>query len=158
MSKQSQNLLNLTQAAEAVGVTRKTLYSHIEKGLISVTRSQGKRYVDVSELLRHYGDVSLPKDKVSDVTRSQDKRDNDTYEALKALRQQVEELHLLVKGQEKLLLEDKQAREKLDVERQEQLQEQTALIEQLQRERDALSAALDAEKGKGFWSRIFKKG
>ena len=53
MSKQSQNLLNLTQAADAVGITRKTLYSHIDKGLVSVTRQQGKRYVDVSELIRH---------------------------------------------------------------------------------------------------------
>ena len=65
MSKQSQNLLNLTQAADAVGITRKTLYSHIDKGLVSVTRQQGKRYVDVSELIRYYGSVSLPQEKVN---------------------------------------------------------------------------------------------
>lgn len=154
MSKHPQNLLNLTQAAEAVGVTRKTLYSHIDKGLISITRSQGKRYVDVSELLRHYGDVSLPDAEVNKVTRSQDKHESDTSQTLKAMQKELAELRLLVEGQQQLLLEDKQARENQNAERQEQIE----LIEQLQRERDALSAALEAEKGKGFWSRIFKKG
>lgn len=158
MSKQTQNLLNLTQAAEAVGVTRKTLYSHIDKGLVSVTRSQGKRYVDVSELLRHYGDVSLPKDKVSDVTRSQDKQDIDTSPILKAMQKELAELRMLVEGQQQLLLEDKQARDQQSLQQSTERQEQIELIEQLQRERDALSAALEAEKGKGFWSRIFKKG
>lgn len=157
MSKQTQNLLNLTQAAEAVGVTRKTLYSHIDKGLVSVTRSQGKRYVDVSELLRHYGDVSLPKDKVSDVTRSQSKQDIDTSETLKAMQKELEELRMLVEGQQQLLLEDKQARDQQSQQQSTERQEQAELIEQLQRERDALSAALEAERGKGFWSRIFKK-
>jgi len=158
VSKQTQNLLNLTQAAEAVGVTRKTLYSHIDKGLVSVTRSQGKRYVDVSELLRHYGDVSLPKDKVSDVTRSQDKQDIDTSPILKAMQKELAELRMLVEGQQQLLLEDKQARDQQSQQQSTEWQEQIELIEQLQRERDALSAALEAERGKGFWSRIFKKG
>lgn len=157
MSKQTQNLLNLTQAAEAVGVTRKTLYSHIDKGLVSVTRSQGKRYVDVSELLRHYGDVSLPKDKVSEVTRSQDKHDNDTSQALKDMQKELAELRILVEGQQQLLLEDKQARDQQNQQQSAERQEQFELIEQLQQERDALSAALEAERGKGFWSRIFKK-
>lgn len=158
MSKQTQNLLNLTQAAEAVGVTRKTLYSHIDKGLVSVTRSQGKRYVDVSELLRHYGDVSLPKDKVSEVTRSQDKHDNDTSQALKDMQKELAELRILVEGQQQLLLEDKQARDQQNQQQSAERQEQFELIEQLRRERDALSAALESEKGKGLWARMFKKG
>lgn len=149
MSKQSQNLLNLTQAAEAVGVTRKTLYSHIEKGLISVTRSQGKRYVDVSELLRHYGDVSLPKDKVSDVTRSQDKRDEDTYHALKAMREELAEVRQLIKSQEQLLLEDKLQREQKFAD--EELERQN-----LKQEVIDLKQQLEAERKKGFWAKLFK--
>ncbi|MDU7867104.1 MAG: hypothetical protein E7J78_08135, partial [Pantoea sp.] len=131
--------------------------SHIDKGLVSVTRSQGKRYVDVSELLRHYGDVSLPKDKVSDVTRSQDKQDIDTSQTLKAMQKELAELRMLVEGQQQLLLEDKQARDQQIQQQSTERQEQIELIEQLQQERDALSAALEAERGKGFWSRIFKK-
>lgn len=53
-------LLNLTDAAKAVGVSRKTLYQHIDKGLVSVTRKQGKRYLHIAELERHYGSVTLP--------------------------------------------------------------------------------------------------
>jgi len=69
MSKQSSNLLNLTQAADAAGVTRKTLYAHIDKGLVSVVRKQNKRYIDVSELIRHYGTVSLPVEKLNTTTQ-----------------------------------------------------------------------------------------
>jgi len=52
-------LLNLTDAAKAVGISRKTLYQHIDKGLVSVTRKQGKRYLHIAELERHYGSVTI---------------------------------------------------------------------------------------------------
>ncbi|MCS6747886.1 helix-turn-helix domain-containing protein [Klebsiella quasipneumoniae] len=149
MSKQSQNLLNLTQAAEAVGITRKTLYSHIDKGLVSVTRQQGKRYVDVSELIRHYGSVSLPEEKVSAVTRSQGKHDGDT---ILAMQRELVELRKLIEKQQ-LLLEDKQEADRL--------REQ---VTGLQNERDAAAqelekvyAELEAEKNKGFFRRLFSK-
>ncbi|EPX3101036.1 hypothetical protein ACWYZ5_005387 [Klebsiella pneumoniae] len=147
MSKQSQNLLNLTQAADAVGITRKTLYSHIDKGLVSVTRQQGKRYVDVSELIRHYGSVSLSEEKINAVTRSQTKHDNDT---ILAMQRELVELRRLIEKQQ-LLLEDKQAADRL--------REQ---VTGLQNERDAAAqelekvrAELEAERGKGFWKRLF---
>ncbi|HBR1158970.1 TPA: helix-turn-helix domain-containing protein [Klebsiella pneumoniae] len=149
MSKQSQNLLNLTQAAEAVGITRKTLYSHIDKGLVSVARQQGKRYVDVSELIRHYGSVSLPEEKINAVTRSQTKRDDDT---ILAMQRELVELRKLIEKQQ-LLLEDKQEADRL--------REQ---VTGLQNERDAAAqelekvyAELEAEKNKGFFRRLFSK-
>ncbi|HDK6332580.1 TPA: helix-turn-helix domain-containing protein [Klebsiella variicola] len=148
MSKQSQNLLNLTQAADAVGITRKTLYSHIDKGLVSVTRQQGKRYVDVSELIRHYGSVSLSEEKVNIVTRSQTKHDDD---AISAMQRELVELRKLIEKQQ-LLLEDKQETDRL--------REQ---VTGLQNERDAASLALEkvkaeleAERKKGFFRRLFK--
>lgn len=149
MSKQGNNLLNLTQAAEAVGVTRKTLYSHIDKGLVSVTRYQGKRYVDVSELIRHYGSVSLPEEKLNAVTRSQTKHNDDT---ILAMQRELVELRKLIEKQQ-LLLEDKQEADRL--------REQ---VTGLQNERDVtekelskVRAELDAERKKGFWGKIFKK-
>ncbi|MBS2930692.1 helix-turn-helix domain-containing protein [Klebsiella pneumoniae] len=149
MSKQSQNLLNLTQAAEAVGITRKTLYSHIDKGLVSVTRQQGKRYVDVSELIRYYGSVSLPEEKVNAVTRSQGKHDGDT---ILAMQRELVELRKLIEKQQ-LLLEDKQEADRL--------REQ---VTGLQNERDAaaqelekVNAELEMERKKGFWERLFGK-
>ncbi|MFH2379673.1 helix-turn-helix domain-containing protein [Hafnia paralvei] len=147
MSKQSSNLLNLTQAAEAVGITRKTLYSHIDKGLVSVTRQNGKRYVDVSELIRNYGSVSLPEEKVNAVTRSQTKRSDD---AILAMQRELVELRKLIEKQQ-LLLEDKQQTEQL-----------RELMTGLQNERDVatqelekVKAELEAERKKGFWSKLF---
>ena len=146
MSKQGKNLLNLTQAAEAVGITRKTLYSHIDKGLVSVTRQQGKRYVDVSELIRHYGSVSLPEEKVNGVTRSQTKHDDDT---ILAMQRELVELRKLIEKQQ-LLLEDKQEADRL--------REQ---VTGLQNERDAaaqelkkVKAELEAKRNNGFWKRL----
>lgn len=146
MSKQGQNLLNLTQAAEAVGITRKTLYAHIDKGLVSVTRQQGKRYVDVSELIRHYGSVSLPEEKVNGVTRSQTKHDDD---AILAMQRELVELRKLIERQQ-LLLEDKQEADRL--------REQ---VTGLQNERDAaaqemerIKMELEAERKKGFWAKL----
>ena len=147
MSKQGQNLLNLTQAADAVGITRKTLYSHIDKGLVSVTRQQGKRYVDVSELIRYYGSVSLPEEKINTVTRSQTKHDDDT---ILAMQRELVELRKLIEKQQ-LLLEDKQEADRL--------REQ---VTGLQNERDAtaqelekVKSELEAERKKGFWSKFF---
>jgi len=146
VSKQSQNLLNLTQAADAVGITRKTLYSHIDKGLVSVTRQQGKRYVDVSELIRHYGSVSLPEEKINAVTRSQTKHDDD---AILAMQRELVELRKLIERQQ-LLLEDKQEADRL--------REQ---VTGLQNERDAVAQEmerikmeLEAERKKGFWAKL----
>ena len=147
MSKQGQNLLNLTQAADAVGITRKTLYSHIDKGLVSVTRQQGKRYVDVSELIRHYGSVSLPEEKINAVKRSQTKHGDD---AILAMQRELAELRKLIERQQ-LLLEDKQEADRL--------REQ---VTGLQNERDAaaqelkkVKAELEAKRNNGFWKRLF---
>lgn len=147
MSKQGRNLLNITQAAEAVGITRKTLYSHIDKGLVSVTRQQGKRYVDVSELIRYYGSVSLPQEKVSAVTRSQTKHDDDT---ILAMQRELVELRRLIEKQQ-LLLEDKQAADRLREQMTGLQNERDAAAQEL----DKVKAELEAERKKGFWSKFF---
>jgi TolA-binding protein len=147
VSKQSQNLLNLTQAAEAVGITRKTLYSHIDKGLVSVTRQQGKRYVDVSELIRHYGSVSLPEEKVNTVTRSQTKHDDD---AISAMQRELVELRKLIEKQQ-LLLEDKQEADRLREQMTGLQNERDAAAQELEK----VKAELEAERKKGFFGRLF---
>ncbi|WP_154965282.1 hypothetical protein [Klebsiella grimontii] len=147
MSKQSQSLLNLTQAAEAVGITRKTLYSHIDKGLVSVTRQNGKRYVDVSELIRHYGSVSLPEEKVNTVTRSQTKHD---YDAILTMQQEFVELRKLIEKQQ-LLLEDKQEADRL----REQVNGLQNERDEATQELEKVKAELETERKKGFWKRMF---
>jgi hypothetical protein len=52
--------MNIHQAAKAVGVARSTLYRDIQDGKVSVGKDgRGKPYVDVSELERAYGSVTL---------------------------------------------------------------------------------------------------
>ena len=53
--------MNIHQAAKAVGVARSTLCRDIQEGKVSVGKDgRGKPYVDVSELERAYGSVTLP--------------------------------------------------------------------------------------------------
>jgi len=52
--------MNINQAAKAVGVARSTLYRDIQEGKVSVGKDgRGKPYVDVAELERAYGNVTL---------------------------------------------------------------------------------------------------
>jgi len=57
--------LNLTQASKAVGISRNTLYNHIDEGKVSVetTQKNGKdiRVIDTSELIRAYGKLKTDK-------------------------------------------------------------------------------------------------
>ena len=51
--------LNLTQASRAAGISRSTRYRHIRKGRVSVEiDGDGERCIDVSELIRCYGEVA----------------------------------------------------------------------------------------------------
>lgn len=54
-------MLNLSNSAKVVGISRKTLYEHINNGKVSVTKKAGKRCIAVSELIRAYESIDLKK-------------------------------------------------------------------------------------------------
>jgi FtsZ-binding cell division protein ZapB len=54
-------MLNLSDSAKVVGISRKTLYEHINNGKVSVTKKAGKRCIAVSELIRTYESIDLKK-------------------------------------------------------------------------------------------------
>lgn len=57
----SQTKVSLTDAADMVGIERTTLYRHIKKKGISVIKEEGSHpKIDVSELIRVYGDKVNP--------------------------------------------------------------------------------------------------
>lgn len=58
--------VSLSEAAKMVGITRSTLYAHIKEKGISVTDAKTKRpKIDVSELVRVYGDKVTPLDQLA---------------------------------------------------------------------------------------------
>lgn len=140
--------LNLTQAAKAAGITRRTLYNHINQGKVTASRDgKNNPVIDVSELIRVYGNVSLPVKKIPTVSQRKNTQENSTPEPLEAVRRELAEL----KASVTLLLEDKVAREE---ERQRHESERLQLQEEITR----LKSELDSERHKGFWSRVFKRG
>lgn len=143
--------LNLSQAAGAVGITRRTLYNHIEQGRVTVSRGEkNTRVIDVSELIRVYGTVNLPEKQVHTDLQRKNAQSDFPNEALSAMRKELAELRELIQSQQQLLLEDKQQREqKVEAEEQER--------QRLQQEVTDLKQQLDAERNKGFWKRLFKE-
>lgn len=140
--------LNLTQAAKAAGITRRTLYNHINQGKVTASRDgKNNPVIDVSELIRVYGNVSLPVKKIPTISQRKNTQENSTPEPLEAVRRELAEL----KASVTLLLEDKVAREE---ERQRHESERLQLQEEITR----LKSELDSERHKGFWSRVFKRG
>lgn len=120
--------LNLSDAAKAAGVSRKTLYAHIDKGLVSVTRKQGKRFIHVAELERHYGSVTLktlpgnkPTQQQSKQSAGQSDQIAELTAAIQSLQRETESLRAEVREYQKAaqeqaervagLLEDKTAKE-----------------------------------------------
>lgn len=143
------NQLNLSQAAEAVGITRRTLYNHIAQGKVTVSRDvKNARVIDVSELIRAYGSVKLPGKEVNTDSQRKNTQPGFPNEDLKGMRMELAQLRELVQsmqGQQQLLLEDAKRRD-----------EQAAEITRLQSEADELRRQLEQERSKGFWARIFK--
>ena len=88
--------MNINQAAKAVGVARSTLYRDIQEGKVSVGKDgRGKPYVDVAELERAYGSVTLS-DTSETVSNGQtgtpqkDKKDSALQREHDLLREQIE--------------------------------------------------------------------
>lgn len=138
--------LNLTQAAKAAGITRRTLYNHINQGKITASRDEKNNpTVNVSELIRVYGNVSLPVKKIPTISQRENSHQNIHNRQLEAIQQELAELKQAVT----LMLEDKDAREK---DRRQHDEERSQLREDVKR----LSDALEQERKKGFWSRFFR--
>lgn len=140
-------LHSVTEAAKMAGVTRRTIYRYLKSGKLSAAVTGGDNtQIETSELLRVFGSLSQPKaEEVS--TESQE----NVPEYVTRLLDEMSRLREIIESQKTLLLEDKQSREQQDAER----QQQSDLIEQLQRERDVLSQALETECKKGFWKKLF---
>jgi len=134
-------LHTVSDAAKLAGVTRRTIYRYIKSGKLSaaVTDDDNTK-IETSELLRVFGKLSHPEpEEVSSGSLE------NVPEYVTKLLAEMSQLRTMLEEQRPRLLEDMQSREL-----------QAELIAQLQRERDELEQALDTERKKGFWKRLFK--
>lgn len=78
--------LNINQAAKSINVARSTLYRDINNGKVSITKdAKGRSFIDVSELERVYGKVTL-----SDMSESVSIQQSDTVEKDTLLQREIE--------------------------------------------------------------------
>jgi len=140
----SNTQLNMSQAAQAAGITRRTLYNHVKQGKVTTSRDKKNNpVIDVSELIRAYGNVSLPVKKIPTVTHRENTQENFPSEQLQAMQKEIAELKLAVTH----MLEDKTARES---ERKQYEEERRKYQEEI----SMLNEKLERECKKGFWARL----
>ena len=143
--------MNINQAAKAVGVARSTLYRDIREGKVSVKKDgRGKPYVDVSELERAYGSVTISDtfgmsesvpERQSE-TPQKDKRDSALQHECDLLREQI------------ALLKDERndLRQRLDQEAEERRMTQAKLTGLLTDQREAGRQKADGGRFSRAWS------
>ncbi|OVZ96715.1 MULTISPECIES: hypothetical protein [Enterobacter] len=140
----AKTLLNLSQAAQAAGITRRTLYNHVKQGKVTVSRDgKNNPVVDVSELIRVYGNVDIPEKQIPSISHRENSQKNFPFEQFQAMQKELADLRQAVT----LMLEDKTARE-------EERRQHDDERRKLQAEVDRLTTEL-AQKKKHFWSDWF---
>src|SRR3989339_16199 len=133
--------VSISKAATMAGVTRATFYRHIEKKGITVEKDNaGNPQIDVSELIRVYGDKVRTPEQVEKDKAKQPARQN--READTELRVEVEVLREKLRG-----IENERNRER------DQLCAQIDLLkkslEKAQEQAGRLTALLTDQRGKG---------
>lgn len=140
----AKTLLNLSQAAQAAGITRRTLYNHVKQGKVTVSRDEKNNpVVDVSELIRVYGNVNIPEKQIPRISHRENSQKNFPLEQFQSMQKELSDLRQAVT----LMLEDKTARE-------EERRQHDDERRKLQAEVDRLTTEL-AQKKKHFWSDWF---
>ena len=132
----------LQDALKMTGRSRSQFYRDMRAGLVSYRTSQdGRREFETSELIRAYGEL---KQNETPERHSEGHAENPHDQQTERILRELNELKQCLT----LMLEDKQAQ---DTER----RRQEAEREQLQNEIAQLRQALELEKKRGFWSRLF---
>ena len=136
----------VTEAAKLAGVTRRTIYRYIKQGKLStVVTGSDATQIETSELLRVFGSLSQPEEsKVSTGSQVEEP------EYVTRLMAEMSQLRDLVQRQQ-LLLEDKLETDR----RREQMTGLQNERDEATQELEKLRAELEAERGKGFWKRLF---
>jgi predicted site-specific integrase-resolvase len=101
------SIVTINEASNLVGKSTKTIYRHIDSGKLScVIDDNGRKMVDISELVRIYGlDLTLAK---KDNGVSMSERGNEVENDIALLEKEIELLKMLLSEKDKLLNEKDQ--------------------------------------------------
>jgi hypothetical protein len=190
---------SISESARIVGVTRKTLYKHIETKPISIEKDEQDRpVIDASELMRVYGDqcrFDVDKGSKSQITKSQNDPENAVPGSLEAaviqkeldmlraqmtsdreifeeqvdyLRKKLDEANSESRKLTALLTDQRaessragewekaiKALEQRIANQESTDKEQQERAQKILRQNQALKKALEEERGKSFWKRLF---
>lgn len=145
--------LNLSDSAKAAGLSRKTLYTHIKSGKISVTRCEGKRCIAVSELLRVYGNIDISAIQQGNTRLQAEKvtpfRKNDTEVILSRLQNLQDDNSALREEMQGL----REATQTLLIDATRRAEERE-LVESLRAENEAQRIEIESLKKRGLWRRL----
>lgn len=87
------NKLTIKSACELAGVSRPTLYKYINSGKLSIVKDGNSSYIDISELIRVFPNMSIQDNSKDNVKSLHDLTSETAHkdEVIKLLKQQLED-------------------------------------------------------------------
>ena len=138
-------LLSMSEAAEMVGLTRPTFYRKVEELGVSIVEDNGKKRVDVSELIRVFGtDVKIHKERKEEVSKTSNNASTDK----KSQTEDDEDIRVKLAVLESELERERQLREEIKDEV-EYFKEQVALEKEEKKKITLLIEDLRPKEGRG---------
>ena len=99
--------VSISEASRLSNKTRKTIYKYIQDGLLTVSMdTQGKKVIDISELIRVFGEIEMPEYTVVNSTEISNNIHQVTLESIQLIAEkdvEIARLQSLLAGKDELL-------------------------------------------------------
>ena len=99
--------VSISQASRLTNKTRKTIYKYIQDGLLTVSMdTQGKKVIDISELIRVFGEIEMPEYTEVNNTEVSNNIHQVTLESIQLIAEkdvEIAKLQSLLSGKDELL-------------------------------------------------------
>ena len=99
--------VSISEASRLTNKTRKTVYKYIQDGLLTVSMdTQGKKVIDISELIRVFGEIEMPEYTVVNNTEISNNTHQVTLESIQLIAEkdvEIARLQSLLSGKDELL-------------------------------------------------------
>ena len=99
--------VSISEASRLTNKTRKTIYKYIQDGLLTVSMdTQGKKVIDISELIRVFGEIEMPEYTVVNNPEISNNIHQVTLESIQLIAEkdvEIARLQSLLSGKDELL-------------------------------------------------------